>query len=348
MALGRGLGAAGEHRDRDAAGRDGRGQGAVDGAGLGIRGAREIDAHRGSVDLDGYLEGYRIGLDAVVVQPSLGDVAAVRDRGEVIAHDALAAVVHALDQARKGLETVALDHPHQARGAGPHAGDLSVDVAGHHLGQPRVGEHHAVDVIDELAAAVELDARINGPFLEDIDGVGRKGLFAADVEPVPLDRGVAHQRRVAEEYGHHQRRVLGMRAGHIRVGDQQDVTRFHGLLAAGGLDRGAHAEVHRPHEQRQTGRLGQEPQFAVVDRDREVQDFVNDRRERGAHQRPLHLVGRRVERVAYDFGRHRIDVGRSPGRARDRPVNRDIRRVQIAAAGYSAAGRTPASSKACA
>ena len=47
---------------------------------------------------------------------------------------------------------------------------LDDGVARHHLGQAAVGQHHAPDVVIELAAHVELDAREDGAFLEHIDG----------------------------------------------------------------------------------------------------------------------------------------------------------------------------------
>ena len=91
-----------------------------------------------------------------------------------------------------------------------------------------------------------------------------------------FDGGVADQLAIIHVYGHHNRGVLRVRAGHIGIGDQENVAGIEGLLATRGLDRRAHAEVHRSHEQRQAGRLGQQPELAVVDGDREVENIIDD------------------------------------------------------------------------
>ena len=75
-----------------------------------------------------------------------------------------------------------------------------------------------------------------------------------------------------------------------------------------------------------SGRLGacaSSRTWSVVDRDGEVEHLVDDRRERGAHQRALHLVGGRVEAVADDLGGDRVGVGDAGSR---RPRRRGGRR----------------------
>ncbi len=79
-------------------------------------------------------------------------------------------------------------------------------------------------------------------------------------------------------------------------------------LLADGLDRALDAITHRAEEVGQAWRLGEQPLVAVVDRNREVEDVVDDRRERGAHQRPFHLLGRGVEAVPHDLGCDRVDA----------------------------------------
>src|SRR5215218_1619691 len=71
--------------------------------------------------------------------------------------------------------------------------DLRAQVAREQLRHSAVREQRPVEVVVELAPAVELDAREERPLLEDVDGVGRIRVLAADVEPVRRDRGVADQ-----------------------------------------------------------------------------------------------------------------------------------------------------------
>ena len=52
------------------------------------------------------------------------------------------------------------------------------------------------------------------------------------------------------------------------------------VLAADLLDGGLDAEAHRAHEERQARRLREQAHVAVVERDREVEHLVDDRRER--------------------------------------------------------------------
>ena len=131
-----------------------------------------------------------------------------------------------------------------------------------------------------------------------------------------LDRRVADELLVAVEHGHHDRRVLRVRARAVRVVVEDDVARLERIAAADAGDRGLDAEVHRAHEEGQARRLREQPHPAVVDRDGEVEHLVDDGRERGADQRPLHLLGGRVEAVADHLGRDRVgvdDTARSAG-----------------------------------
>ena len=123
---------AGQHADRDAAPGYRHRQRAVDRSGLGAGRVRIVDPYGRAVDLDGcYLEGHRVGGDSVVVHLPAADVTPVGDTLEIAPHHGLAMVVHVLDRGREALEAEALDHAHQLRGAGAHAGHLGVDVARH-------------------------------------------------------------------------------------------------------------------------------------------------------------------------------------------------------------------------
>ncbi len=139
-----------------------------------------------------------------------------------------------------------------------------------------------------------------------------------------LDRRVADQLAL-EEDGHHDRGVLRVRAGPVGLVVEDDVARLELVDPAHAGHGRVDAEVHRAHEQRQARRLRQQPDLVVVDRDGEVQDLVDDRRERGADQRALHLVGGRVEAVADDLGGDRVGVGDAARGARPRPGGRRSR-----------------------
>ena len=136
-----------------------------------------------------------------------------------------------------------------------------------------------------------------------------------------LDRRVADQLLVLQEDGHHDGRVLRMRAGAVRVVVEDDIAGLERLHAADRLDRGLDAEVHRPHEERKAGGLGEQPDLRVVDRDGEIEHLVDHRGEGRPHERPLHLLGCGVEAVPDHFGRDRVGVERaaraSPARAID-------------------------------
>ena len=123
-----------------------------------------------------------------------------------------------------------------------------------------------------------------------------------------LDAGISDQLLVAIEHRHDQRRVLLVRAGAEGIVVEDDVARLQSVLAAHRLDRGFDAEVHGAHEERQRRRLGQQAHLAIVDRRSEVQDLVDGRREGGAHQRALHVVGRDLQGVPHHLGGHGIGI----------------------------------------
>ena len=106
-----------------------------------------------------------------------------------------------------------------------------------------------------------------------------------------------------------------MRARAVRVVVEDDVARLERLLAADLGDGRLDAEVHRAHEDQEARRLREQPHLAVVDRDREVDHLVDHGRERGADQRPLHLLGGGVEPVPDHLGRDRVGVDDAGGRS---------------------------------
>ena len=229
--------AAGEHRDRDPAGRDGRGERAVDRPLLLRRAVREVEAHAVVRDVDRDLERHRVVAHAVGVHLAAADVAPLRQSREPLLDQRLAVVVHGCDRLVEALEPVPLDHPNESGGAGAHADDRGVDVARDHLRHPRVRCRKAEDVRDQAASREQLDPWEDGAFLEHVDRVGGVRLLAADVEPVRLDRGVADEFALRQEHRHHHGRVLRVRAGAERVVVEDDVARFECRLAAHGVDR---------------------------------------------------------------------------------------------------------------
>ena len=259
--------------------------------------------------------GTRLVGDAVGVHLAAPDVAAVGELVEPAAHDGLARGVHALDAVAEGLDAVALDDAVERGGAGADADDQRVDVARDHLRDARVGGRHPVDVGDQAAAGEQLDAREDRALLEDVDRVGRVRVLAPDVQPVGLDRAVADQLAVGavvalQEDRHDDRDVLRVRARAVGHVVQDDVAGLERVLAADGLDRLGHAERHGAHERRQRRGLGEQADVAVVERGGEVEDLVDDRAERRADQRALHLLGGGVERLADDLGGDGVGAAR--------------------------------------
>ena len=100
-------------------------------------------------------------------------------------------VVHPLDALLEALETVALDEPYEGGGPGTQADHLGVDIARDVHRHARVRDHHAVDVLDELAAHEQLDSGEDDALLEHVRRVRAVRSDGADVEPVRLDRRVA-------------------------------------------------------------------------------------------------------------------------------------------------------------
>src|SRR5262249_14732187 len=70
-----------------------------------------------------------------------------------------------------------------------------------------------------------------------------------------------------------------------------------------------HAEAHGAHEDRQRGRLREQADVPVIERRREIEHLVDDRREGRPHERTLHLIGRRVQALADDLGGDGVGVG---------------------------------------
>ena len=91
-----------------------------------------------------------------------------------------------------------------------------------------------------------------------------------------LDRSIADQLFIVEEHGHDDDHVLGMRAGPEGPVVDQRISRIEGFGSPIGLDRLVDAEGQRAHEHRKRRRLGEQPDFLVVDRHREVEHLVND------------------------------------------------------------------------
>ena len=212
MPLMRRLAIAGEHADRDAARRDRGGYRAVDGAGLRLGDMGKIEAHIRALDLDRDLERDRVVGDAVRIHLAAADIAPVRNGLEIGAHDALAMVEHRLDGMAERLAAEAAHHFLEARGADAAADHLRVEVAGDEFRHAAIGDDHAVDVVVQLAALVDLHARIDRAFLEHVDRIGAVGILAGDIQPMALDRRVADQFAVLKEDGIDHGEVLRVRA----------------------------------------------------------------------------------------------------------------------------------------
>jgi hypothetical protein len=106
--------------------------------------------------------------------------------------------------------------------AGSDANHLGVDVPTDHLRHSRVRENDLVHRLDAHAGVVQLDARKDDPFLEDIDGVRAVGVLRSHVLPMSLDRRVADELLV-DEGGRDDTRVLLVAARDIGDIDEDDV-----------------------------------------------------------------------------------------------------------------------------
>ena len=84
-------------------------------------------------------------------------------------------------------------------------------------------------------------------------------------------------------------------------------------------------KLMRPHEEGKARRLCEQPELPVVDDGCEVEYLVDDGREGRADQRPLDLIGSRVEAVADHLGRDRVGVGGTTRPALSGPVDDGVR-----------------------
>ena len=159
-------------------------------------------------------------------------------------------VEHELDGLSEALEAVTIDDAVEGLERDSTGADLRDRVSGEVLGRTRVHEHGAPEVLVQLTAAVDANARVDCALLPDVVGVGGEQPGAADVHVVGLDHRVADQLPLEEPRDDHCDVVL-VRAGVVGVVREEHVTRFEDIRPAGLCHRGLGAVAKSAEEDRQ-------------------------------------------------------------------------------------------------
>ena len=308
MTFRRRLVTAGQHRYRNPAGRNGGGQWAIYRPGLTIRAIAEIETHSGPANRQLDFERYDLIVDTVVIHQAFADINAIGQFVEVTSDRCFAVIEYSFHRALKIFAPESIDDLGQLAGADTQAADLGFDIAGEHFWQTRVGQHAAIHVIDPFAFAVELDAGEERALLINIGSIRAIHSIGADIEPVRFDDRIPYQVFIiAGKYGLYQSCVLRMRSRSKRPVIENHVAGLDISLAPQCFYSRFDAETERAHKQRQRGRLRQQADLAVVQRNGKIQHFVNYGRECRPHQSVLHLIGGRIQRVSDNLGIDHID-----------------------------------------
>ena len=273
--------------------------------GRGVR-AGEVDhdlvvGHRHRhLDLD-----QRVAVDAVVVGVVDRRPRPLREACEPRAREPLAVVEDLVDCGLERLDAELLDELLHAPLAGPARRDLRVDVADHAIRHSAVEPDQVLEVGVEDAFLVDLRAGEHEPLLEDRRGVEDvAGILLAEVEPVDLHRGEAHQPVLVEDRRRREDVERVVRAP-VRVVEEDEVAGVDVVLAQV-LDHLVQRVVVAAREHGEPRRLGHHPQLAVVEREAEVVDLVDDRVVRRPDEVPVHLPRAREQVVVDDLDGDRI------------------------------------------
>ena len=171
---------------------------------------------------------------------------------------------------------------------------LAVQVTPVGVRHAGVGGQDVEQVLAHDPGGDQLHGRDAHALLEAFGGarVVAAGHVAADVEPVPGRCHPAKQGAVAE-HGAHQPEVVQMRAARVRVVEQIRVARGQAAVARDLLDHGPDGKRHGADEDGQPGRpLHQRVACGgVIQAVAGVAGFGNDRVERRAVERCIHLIG---------------------------------------------------------
>ena len=244
-------------------------------------------------------------IDPVIVYPTRCTIDTIGDALDVFADHPLSMIEYAFDAGVECLQSKTFDDPYQLARAHMEAGDLRVDVAVDSLFEAAVRQNEPMDIVDSRPPFVQLDSGDDHAFLVHIRRVGAVGRDRPDIEPMRLVGGIANQ-FAGMEHGHDQSAILGVGAGAVRLVINKHIARFQYTLPTHGFDGAFDAKAHRTHEQRLCWRLRQQPHVPIVENDREIQRLINQRGERCANRRLLHLIRRGIQCTPYDLGTDRV------------------------------------------
>ena len=190
--------------------------------------------------------------------------------------------------------------------------DLAVEIAPVRLRHAGVRGKDVDDVLLDDAGADELHRRDADALLKALRRlwivIPRD--IAADVEPVP-DRGNPGEDPPAAHQGTHQAEIVEVRAAVVRVVEEIGVAGIEIAVARDLVDHGLDREGHGADEDRQAGcalhqgRAG----LGVIEPVAGVVGLGDDRIERRAIQRRVHLVGDLDEAAVEYRKRNRIERG---------------------------------------
>ena len=186
---------------------------------------------------------------------------------------------------------------------------MRVDVAHHRVGNAHVLPDDRDQRVVHHAGIAQLQRRQAQAFLVDFRRVGRHraGRHAAHVLVVRHRGAEGDQPALVHDRLHHGD-VGQMRAAGVGIVEQEGVVRMHALGGKSVDDLAQHRDQRRQVDRDGAG-LRQGLSVKSEQTGRRIQSFLDDRRERAAQQRRLHLVGDAFEFVPRHFDGDRIELG---------------------------------------
>ena len=249
---------------------------------------------------------------AVIVEEVVATVGAVRQRRDVRAHQRLGARAQRCKRGRDDLVAVFVEQGVQAAFAEIERVELPIEVAPIRLRHAGVRGQNVDDVLLQHAGAHELYRRNAEPLLE---AFGRLGVeiarhVAADIEPV-ADRGEPGENPAGAHERSHQPDVVEMGAAVVWVVEEKCVAGREIAVACDFVDHRLDRERHGADEDRQAGRSLHQGRagFGMIEAVAGVVRLGNDRIERRAIERRVHLVGDLDETTVEHRERDRIEQG---------------------------------------
>ncbi|CUK23251.1 Uncharacterised protein [Achromobacter sp. 2789STDY5608615] len=272
--------------------------------------ALEIEMQPVAADRQRHLDRHRIAAHAVVIQVAAEGVAALRQLADAVEQAAPGIGDDVIHRAQHGRQAHLPDQAlHRGRAAAV-GGHLHAQVQHPFLGVAGVGADQAQHVLVHLAGARDAAGGDADAFLEDrLQAAGdRAGHRAADVRMVGDVGGEKAQRAFPE----HRRDDVDV--GQVAAIGQIGVIADEHIAVADLVDQEraqyrAHGAVQRAQVQRDLRALRHQPAGGVEQRHRAVLAFLDVGRERGPHQRVVHVFGDRQQAVAEHLHADRVGQG---------------------------------------